>query len=430
MKTIYFHRFITCIFLMVFVMTVESRAQIVRLSQGFDNYIGSVATVPAGWYISWNSTSSPSYYITAGNYGAAIPSYKFGNDGDSIISPFFFSADTLRFWCKGQAAFSAQNSLFIFYSPDSAIWYPLQSIDSLPVVDTTLAYPLPCEAHHLMFIYHKVSGNLAFDDVLVTMTDYSPIAGINTTLNLHCEGDSVCFIDMSTMSGCDSIVARIWDFGDSTATDSSETPCHIFSQTGNYTVKLLVTASNGNTDSTSLTITVYALPVAQFSYVNANGTFVDFTDLSSVTNGSIVSWLWNFGDSTISLQQHPGHFFSSIGTYFVCLTSSSGFGCSNTTCDSVYVVGAGIEDYPAENFQVFISPNPAQNEIMVRVPGADKTMPVFEILDLTGNKFSISTEVKAKETFYISLPELADGIYLLKVLTGQKLAVKKILVAH
>jgi hypothetical protein len=78
---------LTLIFLALLMNSIHSTAQLVRLSQGFDNYIGSVATVPAGWYISWNSTSAPSYYFTSGNYGAAIPSYKFGNNGDEIISP-------------------------------------------------------------------------------------------------------------------------------------------------------------------------------------------------------------------------------------------------------------------------------------------------------------------------------------------------------
>src|SRR5690242_14372523 len=195
MKKIYF-AFIL-IFLTVSLNPFQSHAQLVRLSQGFDNYIGSVATVPAGWYISWNSTSSPSYYITSGNYGAAIPSYKFGNNGDEIISPYFLSGDTLRFWYKGQGLFSAQNTLLILYSEDSTNWNGLVSIDTMLVTGTTFSYPLPCDAHYLMFIYNQVSGNLAFDDVRVTMTDYSPDAVAVSTLNLHCAGDTVCFFDWS-----------------------------------------------------------------------------------------------------------------------------------------------------------------------------------------------------------------------------------------
>src|ERR1044071_4809110 len=130
-------------------------------------------------------------------------------------------------------------------------------------------------------------------------------------------------------------------------------------------------ASNGNTDSTTLNITVNPLPVAQFSYINVNGTTVDFTDLSSISSGSIMSWVWDFGDSTLSLQHHPSHLFSYVGTFWVCLTATSGGGCSSTVCDSVYVIGAGIEDYNASPLTISFSPNAAQHEIIAEISDAD-----------------------------------------------------------
>jgi hypothetical protein len=261
------------------------------------------------------------------------------------------------------------------------------------------------------------------------MTDYSPDAVAATTLNLHCAGDTVCFFNMSTIAGCDSIISRLWNFGDSTSVDSSNSPCHVFSQPGNYIVKLFVTASNGNSDSTTLSISVNPVPTAQFSYNNVSGTVVDFTDLSSVASGSIISWVWNFGDSTLSFQHYPSHPFPSIGTFWVCLTASSGFGCSNTICDSVGVIGAGIEDYNANPFEIFLSPNPAQNEITAEIPDADLS-PQFEMFDMTGNKFLILAERVKEKTFRISLPHVANGVYFLKVKTLQRFVVLKIAIAN
>jgi len=37
-------------------------SQVVVVGTGFDNYAGTSATAPSGWYMSWHSTSSPSYY--------------------------------------------------------------------------------------------------------------------------------------------------------------------------------------------------------------------------------------------------------------------------------------------------------------------------------------------------------------------------------
>jgi len=44
---------------------------------------------------------------------------------------------------------------------------------------------------------------------------------------------------------------------------------------------------------------------------------VQFTDQSS---GNISDWLWDFGDGSISIQQHPLHTYTSGGTYSVTLT--------------------------------------------------------------------------------------------------------------
>lgn len=399
------------------------QAQLVRLSNGFDNYIGSAATVPAGWHVSWNSTSSPSYYFTAGNYGAAIPAYKFGVTQDTIISPHFLSGDTLKFWCKGQTPFSAQNVLSIYISEDSVSWNQLQNLDSLPVTATTFSFPLPCSAHYIMFIYFKVSGNLAFDDVKVTMTDYFPVAFISTWLPFACDGDSICFGSNSTIAGCDSIVSHVWDFGDSSATDSSQTPCHIFPSPGNYNVQLIVTASNGNSDTATSVFTIEPLPVAQFSYNNVSGNIVDLTDLSI---GNVVSWSWSFGDSTFSIQHNPSHVYPSVGVYYTCLTVSSASGCVDTYCDSVNVIGVGMDEYdlPAE---ISVSPNPAKNHLAVGSRQVAITR--IEIYDSIGrNLFSQQPTANSQQQFVIDVSKLNAGIYFLKLKAGRQFVSRKFII--
>jgi len=429
MKNRYVLRLTAIIFVTANFITQSSLAQIVRLSTGFDNYIGSQATVPAGWYISWNSTSSPSYYFSAGNYGAAIPSYKFGVTQDTIISPHFLSGDTLKFWCKGQTPFSLQNVLSVYVSSDSITWNQLQSIDSLPISATNISLPLPCTAHYVMFVYFKVNGNLSFDDVKVTMTNYSPVAAAATSLNFMCAGDSVCLFDVSTISGCDSIASRIWNFGDLSPLDTNANPCHVYSQTGNYVVWLRVTASNGNTDSTSLMITISPVPSAQFSFNNVNGTIVDFTDLSTVSSGSIVSRYWNFGDLNFSAQQNPTHFYSSIGMYYVCLTVTSNNSCVNTICDSVDVIGVGIEDYDLQ-FDISVSPNPAKNQLIIT--GKLRSNTEVEILDALGQRMRLIQLKASCDNLHtmIDISQLLSGIYFLKINSGRKPVIFKIIINH
>ncbi len=71
---------------------------------------------------------------------------------------------------------------------------------------------------------------------------------------------------------------------------------------------------------------------------NPNSLFVSFTDQSAPSTGSsITSWLWSFGDSTISTQQNPTHTYAQPGTYTVCLTITDGVSCNHTSCQTIVV---------------------------------------------------------------------------------------------
>ncbi len=154
-----------------FFCVLSMNAQISVLTEGFDNYAGTTGTVPVGWYIGWNSNAVPnsSFYTTAGNFGLSSPSYKFGITADTIISPAFVNADSLSFWLKGNGVpFSPSNVLEILESPDSVVWNQIAFLDSMPSAGTAFTMAVPTTSTHLMFIYTKVSGNLAIDDIHVT----------------------------------------------------------------------------------------------------------------------------------------------------------------------------------------------------------------------------------------------------------------------
>jgi photosystem II stability/assembly factor-like uncharacterized protein len=60
-------------------------------------------------------------------------------------------------------------------------------------------------------------------------------------------------------------------------------------------------------------------PAASFTYLTT-GLAVSLTDTSSDPDGTIVSWLWDFGDATTSAEQNTAHVFSLAGTYIITLT--------------------------------------------------------------------------------------------------------------
>lgn len=61
-----------------------------------------------------------------------------------------------------------------------------------------------------------------------------------------------------------------------------------------------------------------------------NGFTVSFTSTSSTTQGTIVSYFWDFGDGATSTVQHPAHTFPYPGTYGVKHVATTSLGCRDT----------------------------------------------------------------------------------------------------
>lgn len=150
---------------------------------------------------------------------------------------------------------------------------------------------------------------------------------------------TVSFTDASTASP-GTIISRNWDFGDGNSS-SATNPTHTYAANGNYTVCLSILTSDTCTDTMCNTITVNCITPPG---CNANPTWaygtngcpeVQFTDSSTTTPGSIISWTWDFGDGNTSTMQHPSHTYLANGTYNVCLTITTTDTCLDTHCVSV-----------------------------------------------------------------------------------------------
>ena len=120
----------------------------------------------------------------------------------------------------------------------------------------------------------------------------------------------------------------LWDFGDKTSS-SEQNPSHTYNIAGNYIVKLTVTNIAGESSHNGI-ITVYEKPTAVFNVypteVINNAQIVVFTDFSNFS----VSWLWNFGDGTTSVEESPWHKYSAEGTYKITLNVTSKDGCTDS----------------------------------------------------------------------------------------------------
>ena len=143
-------------------------------------------------------------------------------------------------------------------------------------------------------------------------------------------GQAVTF----TGAAANTLASWFWTFGDG-GTSTSQSPTHIYSSAGTYTVTLIAVNTAGSTSvSHNVTVTAAAVtPVAAFSFSPSSpssGQTVTFTD---ATTNAPASRSWTFGDGGTSAAQNPTHIYSAAGTYAVTLTASNTAGSNSVSHD-------------------------------------------------------------------------------------------------
>jgi gliding motility-associated-like protein len=114
-----------------------------------------------------------------------------------------------------------------------------------------------------------------------------------------CLGNATVFTDKSVSTGA-TITNWLWDFGDN-QTSTLQNPSHTYATSGTKIVHLTVTNSNGCTSTANPdTIYVSIPPTAKFN-IPLTGCVtqpVTITDQSTPGEGTITTWLWDYGDGT------------------------------------------------------------------------------------------------------------------------------------
>lgn len=142
------------------------------------------------------------------------------------------------------------------------------------------------------------------------------------------------------------IVSYAWSLGD-TSNDSGNTVEHTYSSNGSYVVSLTVTDDDGATATVSKTVTVddNADPVASFTASPLSGdpplTVTFDASGSSDSDGSIVSYSWDFADDTTDTGSTVSHEFTSAGEYVVTLTIEDDSGATDSANRTISVSFGG-----------------------------------------------------------------------------------------
>ena len=137
------------------------------------------------------------------------------------------------------------------------------------------------------------------------------------------------FANTSSISA-GSISSYTWSFSN-TSISHLTNPAYSYSTTGSYSINLRSTSDKGCLDTLSKTITIYPFPVANFTVpASCLTSTVPFTNVSSVSAGSISSYTWSFGNGTSSNLLNPSLTYSNSGNYLITLSATSNQSCVST----------------------------------------------------------------------------------------------------
>lgn len=177
---------------------------------------------------------------------------------------------------------------------------------------------------------------------------YNPLAGF--TSNNVCLGDTMHFINTSSVDNSTSIASYLWVFGDGGATSSLQNPNHYYSIAGTYTVTLVVTTINGCSNVANIPVKVFDAPTSAFTF--SNSCLLDFASYTNTslnpTMGNTSSWSWSFGDGSVlnTTVWSPTHLYAVPGNYQVTLiTHSSNLGCADTLQNTITIFPMPVANF-------------------------------------------------------------------------------------
>jgi PKD repeat protein len=138
-------------------------------------------------------------------------------------------------------------------------------------------------------------------------------------------------VDLVNLSNANEGANYGWDWGDGTSessTDPSMPQDHIYQAWGEYLITLGVGNSICNDTASQLVVIEPPFPIASFEGegIGCLPLVVEFTNTSIYD----VSYLWDFGDGTVSEEENPVHVYYESGTFNVALTVTGPGGDQDT----------------------------------------------------------------------------------------------------
>ena len=276
------------------------------------------------------------------------------------------------------------------------------------------------------------------DTATVTITTTPPSQNIPPTAEANGPYSGyinypVAFISSGSTIGSEGTnISYYWTFGDG-AVSSQQNPTHTYTASGTYIVSFSVTIAYGAyalmaLDNTTATITKL-LPNQNLPVADAGGPYHGNTNVSIVfdgsgsydSNGTIISYLWFFGDGITGTGISPSHMYTTAGRYTITLTviDNNNITASNTTTATINVSKTPrlVLTVSASNIEVYEENN--EKTITLTVYCYDNSVnnisvEVLTVSNLTITQLSPNLNLKPGEhadlVVNVKTPEVREGV--------------------
>jgi PKD repeat protein len=250
---------------------------------------------------------------------------------------------TDAFFCQFEDSIRVTSDSILFdidIGPDTSLCFgnrigllnPIPGIDSYLWSTNSSDSSIQITAAQKYYLTITNNGCKVIDSADISVKGLAPQAGFN--YSNQCFNDSIQFADTSVSIGGISLNSWNWNFGDGNSSNV-QNPNYLYNAPGVFTVQLTVVNDSNCSSTAAIPVTIFPKPVAAFSNIIScaeDSTF--FNNTSSIANGSIINYKWDFGDNSTmidtSIIGFPFYIYPTSGNHLVELKVESDRGCRDT----------------------------------------------------------------------------------------------------
>ena len=293
---------------------------------------GSATVIPTGgtpnYTFAWNSTPPQTtqimHGVPAGNYDVTVTDFYGCTATNEVTILSFPSPTDTILTIVGAKCNKSDGALTVTVNggtrPFLYVW------DTHPPQSDSTALNIPAGSYDVTVT--DANGCHATATAVVPTTN-APSDTIAEKDEYCGEGNGRATV---TATGGSGGYSYLWNNGEAAAADTNLSA-------GIFTV----TVTDDSNCAITATISVANLPGPTASFFEQPKILtlldgpVTFTDNSTSTGGTIISWSWCFGDGNVGCGTYFQHQYTNIGTYVVTLIVKDNHGCADTINDTVKV---------------------------------------------------------------------------------------------